>query len=161
MQIGLLCRDKAKHDKMFLRYAYDAFHKAADLDLANEDAHNQFILSASESRRLDELLIAYEKWTAANPDNEILQRCKNNVVTLGMAMMPQSIELSDGGHGGLKRFVLVSSILFFIVGMGMVTIVPLLVKTKKLTRANVRGVAPVGITMTFCGLAGFVSRRYL
>ncbi len=146
---------------MFLRYAYDAFHKAAGLDLSNENAHNQFILTASEAGRLDEVLIIYEKWTAGQPNNVILQRCKKNVVTLGMALIPQSVTVAEGSSVGLKRFVLVGSVLSFVVGLGMLIIVPMLVKGKKLTRENVRGVAPVGMTMTIAGLAGFVSRRYL
>jgi tetratricopeptide (TPR) repeat protein len=160
VQIGLLCRDKAKFDKMFQRYVYDAFLKAAALDLTSEEVHNQLIVAASSSGRLDDVLISYEKWLATNPDNPLLLQCKKNVTTLAMAMIPQSVELNDGGDG-LKRFVLVSSILLFTVGFGILIATPMLIKSGKLDKKNARGMAPIGMTMAGLGLAGFISRRYL
>lgn len=161
LQIGQLCRDKAKLDKMFLRYAYDAFYKAAGLDLTNEDAHNQFIIMASSSGRFEELLVIYEKWASANPSNELIQRCKRNVVTMGMSFMPQSTDIGETSSQGLKRFVLISSIFLFVVGLGILTVFPVLVKTKKIKPENVRGAVPAGLAMSGFGLIGFLGRRFL
>jgi tetratricopeptide (TPR) repeat protein len=161
LQIGLICRDKARFDKMFSRYAYEAFQKAASLDLANEEAHNQFILATSEAGKLGELLSIYDNWVAADPGNEMLQRCKKNVMTLSLAMIPQAVDVKDGAAAGLKRFVLIGSILMFVVGLGVLTVAPLLIKSEKVKREQVRGAAPIGLTMMGFGLAGFLSRRYL
>jgi len=146
MQAGLLCRDKARLDKMFLRYAYERVYKAAGLDLANEEAHNQFILAGSTSARLDELFESRMK--SGPPRTRPMNSCSNakkNVVTLSMAMIPQSVEIGGTDSGGLKRFVLISSIFLFVVGLGMLVATPLMVKSGKLSRENARGVGPTGM----------------
>jgi tetratricopeptide (TPR) repeat protein len=161
MQVGLICRDKARLDKMYARYVYDSFYKAAGLDLANEDAHNQFVLAGSVAGRLDELLLIYEKWSAADPSNELLKKCKKNVATLGMALIPQAVGVGGSNNAGLKRFVTISSVLLFAVGLGMLTVVPMLVKAGKLSRQNVRGVAPVGGPSAAPGWGGVFYHRNL
>src|SRR5689334_21565641 len=48
MEIGFLCREKAKSDRIFFRYAFDAFRNAARLDLTNEAAHTQYIMAGQQ-----------------------------------------------------------------------------------------------------------------
>src|SRR5438105_4727584 len=53
-EIGLLCREKAKTDRIFLRYSFDALRQAARLNLTNENAHNQYIMAAQKMGVLDD-----------------------------------------------------------------------------------------------------------
>src|SRR5882672_9891069 len=61
-EVGLLCKEKAKRDPLFSRYAYDAFRQAARLDLHHAEAHNQYIMAAQKSGALENLLQQYDDW---------------------------------------------------------------------------------------------------
>src|SRR6185436_12708181 len=56
LEIGFICWDKAKLDKMFLRYAFEAFRNAARLNLEHEQAHTYYITVAQKMGLLEDLM---------------------------------------------------------------------------------------------------------
>lgn len=152
-QIGLMCKEKARRDRMFLRYAFDAFRAAARLDADNHQAHDQYILAAQETGRLTELHAEYEALAKANPDNQMLQRCYKNIVTLELAMMPRNVNVGDAGASGtMRRFTLMISLGMILLGLALIFLPALF--SKSAGRQNWSGVMKAGLAMAAFGFAG-------
>ncbi len=162
IQVGLLCRDKARHDSMFQRYVWESFLKAASLDFSREDVHNYFIQAGSQSKKLEEVLVLYDKWLTQEPENPLLLTCKKNVVALSLAMVPQSVGMDDGaGTSGVKRFLLVAAIFVGVLGFAILIAVPILLKSGKLSREHARSITMAGTALVVMAGGAFVGRRLI
>jgi tetratricopeptide (TPR) repeat protein len=154
-QIGLICKDKGRHDRMYLPYAFDAFRAAARLDPANQQAHDNYILAAQESRRLTDLHTEYETLSKKDPQNEVFQRCFKNIMTLEMAMIPQSVNVGDAhASSGMRRFILFISIGMVVVGLACF-VLPVLFRKGAVQGQQMSGLMKAGIGFILAGFAGF------
>lgn len=158
MQIGLLCRDKAKNDPMFLRYAFDAFQKVARRNLSDEEAHNQYIMMSQQMKRMDELQAEYNEWARTNPTNEFIQKCNKNILTISMAMIPQNIDVGGASFLGLRKVFLVTGILLIVSGLACMLVPLIMVKTGSLDKSKVAPLVRVGIGFGVMGGLAFVVR---
>ena len=155
LQIGLLCKEKSRRDRMFQRYAFDAFRVVARLDPMNPAAHDQYILAAQESGRLTELHTEYESLAKKVPDSEIFQRCFKNIMTLEMAMIPQRVDVaSSRASGGMRKFLLLFSLGMAAVGVACIFL-PLVLK-KGQVQHHWGALAKSGLALVFLGLGGLV-----
>lgn len=155
LQIGLLCKEKARREPMFRRYVFDAFRAVARLDPANASAHDQYILAAQESGRLAELHTEYEALAKNNSGNEIFQRCFKNIMTLEMAMIPQRVDVaSSRASGGIRKILLVFSIGMAVIGIACIFL-PLLFK-KGQVQHHWGALAKAGLGLVGLGLGGIV-----
>ena len=161
LEIGLICKSRADRDPRFLRLAFEAFQKAARLDLNDEAAHTNYVLFAQKLRRLDEVHAEYDALVDQDPGNALLAQCQRNIVTISMAMMPQNVS-SLGGDGAAKMrrlvFVLSAGLLLF----GFVFLVgpAALSKGAKpvFKKDQVQGFMKVGVLLGGLGMAGFLVR---
>lgn len=158
MEIGLLCRDKAKTDAMFLRYAFEAFQKAARLAPSNEQAHLYYVTVGQKTGALDTLLDEYATLVKKNPENELFKNTHKNVIALTMAMMPQQVNVSDGSPANLRKFTLLVCIMLFLTGIGFIIAPPILLKQGKIEKSQVGGLVRIGLLIEAMSIVGFVLR---
>ncbi len=158
LEIGFQCRVKAKTDRTFLRYALEAFRKAARLDRTNETAHNQYIMVGQQMGLLDELHAEYATLAKNNPDNALLQQCNKNIITLSMAMMPQGVSVGDSGASPLRKIFLIASLICLFLGLGTLIASPALLKAGKISKEQVSSMARTGMVMSAAGVVGFIVR---
>jgi len=163
MEMGLLFKQKANNDKTFLRHAYEAFKKAAHLNINSEQAHDQYILAAQRMGRLDDLLPEYKGLSTRHPDNPFLQRCVKNIITLSMAMIPEKVSVGEGSSGALRKALLFVSIGLFVLGVGLVLAPPL---ARQMLKANldpsqIRLFIKMGLVSFLMSVVGFVMRAKL
>jgi tetratricopeptide (TPR) repeat protein len=153
-QIGLICKDRARLDKMFARYAFDAFRVAARLDPTNQQAQDQYILAAQENGRITELHTEYEALARKNPQSDIFQRCYKNILTLELAMIPQRVSVgSASASSTMRRFTLFASIGFILVGLACVFL-PILFKKGNVDPHHSNAMAKAGMAMIVFGFGG-------
>lgn len=159
LAIGWICKAKASKDRMFARYAFDAFRHAARLDIANQDAHNQYIMAAQQMNLLDDLHSEYDAWCKQFPDNAFLQQCKKNIVTLTMAMIPADVNVDTGGIS-MRRMVLLGSIVLMMSGALMILGAPILnkIRPNMLTGAQIKTMVTAGLATSGVGIGGFFIR---
>jgi len=156
-QIGIICKDKARRDRMFLRYAFDAFRVVARAEPGNQQAHDQYILSAQESGRITELHSEYEALAKQNPTNDLFQRCYKNLLTLELAMIPQRVDVnSAGASSGMRRFTLFVSLGLILGGVACLFL-PLLLKKGQVSQNNWGAVAKAGVAMIVAGFGGVIA----
>lgn len=159
LEIGYLCREKAKRDKMFLRYAFEAFRTAARLDLTHEAAHNQYIMAGQQMGLIDSLHEEYNAWAKQFPDNELLQECAKNIVALSMAMIPQQTNLgATSGATSLRRVIFIASLLALLSGFCVMLAPPFLLKAGKIKKEHVASWVKMGLAIEAAGVAGFIAR---
>ena len=162
IEIGQLCRAKSKSDKMFLRYAFEAFQKAARLDVNNEPAHTYYVTLGQQMGVLDTLLDEYSGLSKKFPDNALLQRCHKNVIALTMAMIPQQVNVSGASaSGGMRKLALIGSLALLLMGIGFMVAPPILLKKGKLAKNQVAGMMRLGLLFEGLGIAGLVLRTRL
>ncbi len=162
LEIGLLCREKAKTDKMFLRYSFDAFRKAAQLDPTNEQAHTYYVTVAQKIGLLEELLDEYSALVKKSPDNALFVRTHKNVIALTMAMMPQQVSIGPASaSSGIQKFALFASIVMLLAGIGFLVAPAMLLKQGKIQKDQVGGMVRLGIVIEAIGIAGLVFRKKL
>jgi tetratricopeptide (TPR) repeat protein len=153
-QVGLLCKDKGRLDKMFLPYAFEAFRAAARLDPTSQQAHDRYILAAQENRRLDDLYTEYDGLSKTHPENEIYQRCFKNIMTLSMAMIPQAVNVGSAtASGKMRRFTLFIAIGLIVLGLALVFL-PILFRKTAAAAQPMTGVMKSGIALIALGFAG-------
>lgn len=154
-QIGLICKEKAKRDKMFLRYTFDAFRSASRLDPANAQAHDQYILAAQQTGQLETLHGEYETLSKGNPDNELFKRLFKNIMTLELAMIPQRVEVGSAkASGTMRRFTLFIALGMILVGLALVFLPAMFKKGDQAGTMQWSGVMKAGIAMIFVGFGG-------
>ncbi len=157
--IGLLCKTKIQLDPYYNRHAFEAFRKAARLDLTHQQAHDDYILFAQKLGLLDELLKEYDGWIVKNPDNELLKRCRKNIVTISMAMMPEQVSMASSGPSSLiKKTTLIVSLGAIAMAFVMIFVVPMVKKkvgggTQK---SEMRNIFIVGTMFGLAGMAGLI-----
>ena len=155
LQIGWICKEKSKRDRMFQRYAFDAFRIGARLDPANQTVHDQYILAAQQSGRLEDLRLEYESLKRDNPQNELFQRCYKNIVTLSLAMMPQRVEVAGAkASGTMRKFTLMISLGMILIGLALIFLPAVFGKKKAVSRQQWSGVMKGGILAMVCGFGG-------
>lgn len=159
MEIGYLCREKAKSDKMFLRYAYEAFRNAARLDLTHAEAHNQYIMAGQQMGAMDSLHYEYSEWAKKFPENELIQQSNKNIVTLSMAMMPQKVGTGETQASvTIRKFILIASLVSLLAGIGVMLAPTFLLKAGKIQKTQVAGFVKLGLLVEAIGMAGFFVR---
>lgn len=114
MEIGRLCKLRAKTEPIFNRHTFEAFRQAARLDLTNTEAHDEYIMAAKKLDRLDELLREYDNWLKFNPANDLIARCRKNILTISMAMIPEKVEMKAGSDKSRRVIVLMIAAVIFI-----------------------------------------------
>lgn len=156
-QIGTICKEKGRRDKMYLPYCFDAFRAAARLDPTSQQAHDHYILAAQESGRLMDLHAEYDALSKQNPQNELLQRCFKNIMTLELAMIPQRVDV-DSAHasGGMRRFTLVFSIGVIVLGLACFFL-PMMFKKGAVQGSEMSGVMKAGVGLIILGFGGIVA----
>jgi tetratricopeptide (TPR) repeat protein len=159
MEIAAICKEKAKRDPVFLRHAFEAYRAAARLDLTHQEAHDQYIVAGQRLGHLEQLHEEYKILAKAHPENAFLQRCNQNIVTLTLAMMPDRVNVSDGGFGKRMRKALFFVSIGLVVAAASVIIGPFFLK--KTGRAHIEPAAmkrflTLGVVLGFAGLGGFV-----
>ena len=160
LSVGRLCKKKGEIDPLFMRYAYESFQKAAHLDLNNKDAHDTYITFSQKLNRLDNLLQEYDEWLKANPENENLIRCRKNVLTISMTMIPDKISVESGGSNQkIRKALLILCIgsLFF----GLVIVASPLLLGKKISKQQSKNLIRVGIMMCGVSVLGFAGRSLI
>lgn len=157
MEIGYLCREKAKRDRIFLRHTFEAFRQAVKLELENEEAHNQYIMAGQQMGMLDSLMMEYGEWIKRYPENQVIQRCHKNIMAISMAMMPQAVNVASAS-GSLRKPLMIASILALVGGIGFMVAGPLLLKSGKIKAEQVAGLVRIGFFMEASGVAGFIIR---
>ena len=110
--------------------------------------------------RFEELLLEYDKWIKENPDNELLKKCRKNVLTISMAMMPSEVKIASSGMEALLK----KSLLFLSMGsiiFGFVFFLsPLMFKrmNRPITQEQAKRVVFFGMLLEAAGIAGFIVR---
>jgi tetratricopeptide (TPR) repeat protein len=154
-QIGLICKDKGRRDPMFKRYAFDAFRAAARLDAGNQQAHDQYILAAQESGRIEELHAEYDALAKQNPQSDLFQRCYKNILTLEMAMIPQRVDVGGAkASGTMRRFTLAVSFGAILVGLALVFLPALFGKKGQVEKKHWNGLMKAGMGLAVFGFGG-------
>lgn len=162
LEIGLLCREKSKTDKMFLRYSFEAFRKATQLDPTNEQAHTLYVTVAQKMGLLEDLLQEYSALKTKFPDNELFQRCHKNVVALTMAMMPQQVNIAGAAaSSGLQKFALFASLGLLAAGLGLMIAPTTMMKKGRLKPEQAKGMVRLGFVMEGLGITGMIFRKKL
>jgi tetratricopeptide (TPR) repeat protein len=155
-EIGLICKDRSRLEPMFLRYAFDAFRQAARLEMANQDAHTQYIMLASKIGQIDELLKEYRALAAQFPDNAFLQACAKNILTISMTMMPANVNVSGtSASGAMRKMTLIASILCFVIGLAVIFGPMVTKKTGKLAPEHLRHLVILGLALNVGAIGGF------
>lgn len=157
MEIGAICKDKAKRDPVFQRHVFEAYRSASRLDLNHQEAHDQYIMAGQRLGQLELLHEEYKKLATAHPENPFLQRCAQNIVTLTMAMMPGRVNVSDGGFGKRLR----KTVFFISIGLLVLAAAVILgpLALKKTGRANIepahmKRFLGLGVFLGLAGLGG-------
>lgn len=162
MEIGRICRTKSRQDPMFSRYALEAFRSAARLELGNAEAHDQYIMMAQQMKILDQIHDEYENWSKQYPQNEVIQRAYKNLVAISMAMFSTQAEVGGAqASGTMKKMILLTSFLMMLIGAGMIFVPPMLVKSGKVQKSQLKSFVFFGIVLGGAGLGGFIFRRRL
>lgn len=155
-EIGLICKDRAKLEPMFTRYAFDAFRQAARLEIKNEDAHNQYIMLASKIGQIDELLKEYRTLSAQFPDNQFLQTCAKNILTISMTLMPANVNVGSASASGMMRkMTLIASVLMFLVGLAVIFSPLVTKKAREMPPAQLRRMVILGLIIDAGAIGGF------
>lgn len=157
IEIGFLCKEKARHEPVFNTHVYNAFRIAARLDLANEVSHNQYILAAQKMGTLDALRSEYEAWGKQYPDNELVKKCYKNIVTISLAMMPQQVSVNDG-KSGLRKLLLFGALGLLFLGISMIGASFMVQRKAQDQRAKPLVLIGVGVLALSCGVMVFRSR---
>lgn len=158
-EIGLLCKEKAKRDPLFSRYAFEAFRQAARLDLTHKEAHNQYIMAAQKMGLMEDLLQQYDDWLKKNPESELMQQCKKNIIALSMAMMPQAVNVGGSkASGAIRKFVVAGSIATILLGLALVFGPPLLSRraAKPLAKQHMSRLMVLGLFLDAAGIGGLL-----
>lgn len=158
-EIGLLCKTKASYDPYFLKHAYEAFRIVSKADLYNQNAHDNYIMIGQKLGKLDDLLLEYENLQKNNPTNELIARCKKNIVTISMALIPEKVNVSGSGvPPALRKVVMFISIGAIVCGLGIAIAVPALAKSGKikLDAEAIRGAIKVGLGIGAGGVVGLI-----
>lgn len=162
LEIGLLCREKAKTDKMFLRYSFEAFQKAARADANHEQAHLYYVTLGQQMGTLDSLLDEYSALSKKYPENALLLRSHKNIIALSMAMMPQQVNVGGASaSGGIQKFALFASLGVLLAGIGFMIAPSILLKKGKIQKQQVGGMVRLGLVLEAIGIAGLVLRTKL
>jgi tetratricopeptide (TPR) repeat protein len=157
LEMGRLFKEKAKRDRMFLRHSFEAFRSAARLNLRHQEAHEQYIMMAQQMNLLDDLLREYDHWLKSDPDSELLQRCKKNIVAISMALIPQQVNMGDtGASTAVKKLVFFCSVGGLLAGAGLMLAAPLLVRSGKVTKERLAPLVRVGLLCAGLGGAGLI-----
>lgn len=160
LEIGRICRDKARLDPMFQRYAFEAFRSAARLDLNLQEAHDSYILLAQQMKILDQLHDEYENWAKQNPNNDVVQRAYKNLVAISMAMFSTQSDVGRAqASSSMKKLVFVVSFLSMIIGAGLIFLPPLFTKSGKISKEQLKSFLIVGALMGGAGLGGLLFHR--
>ncbi len=115
MEIGRLCKIRAQVEPIYYRHTFEAFRQAARLDLTNTEAHDGYIMAAQKLGRLDEVLLEYDAWLKAHPENGLIATRRKNILTISMAMMPEKPTMNTAGTTKSRRMViLMAGGLFFL-----------------------------------------------
>lgn len=117
METGRLCKLRARTEPIYYRHTFEAFHSAAKLNLTHTEAHDEYITAAQKLERLDELLQEYDTWIKFNPDNPLLARCRKNIVTISMALIPDKGSASSGPARSPRKLVVLLVIGLAVLGM--------------------------------------------
>jgi tetratricopeptide (TPR) repeat protein len=118
METGRLCKLRARVEPIYFRHTFEAFRQAARINLTHTEAHDEYITAAQKLERLDELLQEYDTWIKFNPDNPLLVRCRKNILTISMALMPDAVKTNSSNSGKTRKFTT-----FFVVGILVIGIV--------------------------------------
>lgn len=156
MEIGLICKARSEAEPFLQRHAFEAFRHAARLNLNHQAAHDEYILFAQKMGTLDELYKEYDTWLMHYPNNEQLRRCKKNLITISMAMMPDKVNVASGGNAFLRKSVMFISLGMILLGLILIFVPPLLKKGP--AQSAMTGVVKLGLILCGGGIAGFVFR---
>lgn len=162
MEVGLLCKEKAKREPIFMRYAYDAFRAAAKLDLTHNEAHNQYIMAAQKMGLLDNLRDEYNSWAKQYPENALLQQSNKSVMALMLASIPQPVAIS-----GSQANAAIRKVVIFVAGglmlLGIVLIIgPIYLKRQGKIEPHTMAVSmKTGLAAAILGLAGMAVQSRL
>ena len=160
LEIGFLCKEKARTDPVFNHHVFNAFRSAARSDLGNQTAHDEYILAGQKMRVLDELRGEYEAWSRQHPDNDLLKRCYKNIVALSLAAIPDRVDVGDGsGAGKVRKYVLFASLFLLLIGIAMI-VLPFIFKGK-IGQEQIPGMVKLGLFVIAVGVAGLVVRTRL
>ncbi len=162
IEIGRICKDKARLDRMFLRYAFEAYRNAARLDFTLQEAHDNYILLGQQMGILDQIHDEYEAWAKQNPDNDVLQRCYKNVVAISMAIFSPQVQVGQvQASNTIKKMIFAFSFLTLLFGAGLIFIPAVFAKDGKITKEQIRSFFKVGIVLCVAGLGGLLYHRRL
>lgn len=157
LEIGLICKARASSEPFLQRHAFEAFRHAAQLDLHHQLAHDEYILSAQKMNQLNELIVEYDNWIKHYPENELLHRCKKNLITISLALMPGQVNVAETKASPfLKQVTLLLSLLFLLGGFGIAFGAPML--KKNMSRQEASGYIRLGIFFQITGLGGLFVR---
>lgn len=157
LEIGRLCKDKSKLDRMFLRYAYESFRQATRLDLTLQEAHDQYIVLSQQMGLLENLQYEYENLTKENPDNELLKRCYKNILAISLAMISPRIQVGEAkASGTMKKMIFLTSFFTILIGLSLIFGPPLFAKKGKLTKDHIRAFFKVGLAASVLGVGGIL-----
>lgn len=126
-EIGLLCRDKAREEKLFARHAFDSFRRAAQLDPKHVPSHEQYVTMAHQLGLLDQILSEYEELSRREPDNEIYKAQRKNIFAISMAMATQNVNIAGGSLKPVKKIAVIGSIGLILLAAGLM-LAPLLMR---------------------------------
>ncbi len=160
MEIGHLCKTRAGADKMFLRYSYEAYQKAVRLNGQSQEAHDQYITAGQRMGRLQEINDEYLALSKKFPDDPLIQRCFKNTNNLLLALMPEKVNLGQGGNKKIRGLLLIVSLGLIFVGVGFSFFFPVFLKGLKvhLTKELLNQFLWVGILMIILGIGGVITR---
>jgi tetratricopeptide (TPR) repeat protein len=162
LEIGRLCKDKARLDSVFLRHAFDAYRAAARLDLNSTEAHEQYIILAQQMKILDQLHDEYETWSKQHPNNALIQRSYKNLVAISMALFSPQVDVGRAAASGtMKKIIFITSIATLLLGALLIFVPPMFSKAGKVTPENLKSFLMAGIVMCAAGIGGFILHRRL
>lgn len=163
MEVGLLCRKKSESDPFYKRHAFDAFKKAARLNLTNQEAHDHYIMAGQKEGLLDEIHREYEQLAKDHPDNELIKRCLKNILTISMAMVPEKVNVGGGPSTvTIRRFLLFGGLAGMFFG-AILLFAPLFLSrgpNPPVKPENVKNFVRIGSFIGFAG-AGMVLGRFV
>lgn len=162
MEIGRMCRDKARLDPVFLRYAFEAFRSAARLDLNSQEAHDQYIMLAQQMKILDQIHDEYETWSKQHPNNDVIQKSYKNLVAISMAMFSPQVQVGGAqASGSMKKMIFFVALFSLLVGAGLIFAPPLFSKSGKISKDQLKSFFTVGLVLCIGGLGGLLFHRQL
>ena len=147
---------------MFDRFAFEAYQKAARLRLDHQEVHDLYIMTGQKMGRLDDIHQEYKDLAKKYPDNELVQRCLKNMLSISMAMIPDKVAISGMAMSKkMNRLMILLALGLMFIGAVLIFGSPFLHKAKLIKKEQLKHLVQIGVLLEGAALAGFIARSLL